>query len=62
MLRSLRQHADKRSPEREADALLVHGLPLLLQRAHRNRHRTLPRPASQVGDRHLPRTDEPQEH
>ena len=48
--------------EREADALLVLGLPLLLQRPHRNRHRALPSPAPLMGNRHLPRTDQPQEH
>ena len=35
-LREVRQHADKGSPERKADALLVHGLPVLFQRPHGN--------------------------
>ena len=36
LLRPLREHEDARGSEHEANALLVHGLPFLLQRPHRH--------------------------
>ena len=60
MLREVRRYQHDRGPEREADALLVPGLPQLFQRPHRNRAFPYPHPAPQVGDRYLPRTDQPQ--
>ena len=59
-LRPLRQHADQGSPECEADALLVHGLPGVLQCQDRHRHRSVEGSAPQVGHCDLPVPHQPQ--
>ena len=52
---------DQHRPQPEAHALLVHGLPILLQRPHRDRAGTIQGAAAQVGVCHLPRNHESQE-
>ena len=61
MLRALRQHGHQRGSQPEADALLVHGLPELLLGEDRNGDAAVQDSVAQVGDRHLPLPDQPQE-
>ena len=61
LLRPLRQREDQRGSQPEADALLVHGLPELLLGEDWNGDAAVQDSAAQVGHRHLPLPDQPQE-
>ena len=60
LLRALRQYEHGHGVTRQ-DALLVHGLPELLQRPHGHGDAILENTAAEVGDRHLSLPHEPQE-
>ena len=60
-VREVRKRAHPARRVRQADALLVRSLPVLLLGPHRNPARLLQRPAPQVGRRHLPLPDLAQE-
>ncbi len=49
LLRALWKHRDATRPERYTDALLVHGLPVLLQRQNGHHTGTIACPAAKVG-------------
>ena len=59
-LRSLRQHQHQGSPEPEADALLVLGLPFLLQRQDWHRLGAVEGSPAEVGIRRLHLLDKPE--
>ena len=61
LLRKVWEPQNEGSSERQADALLVHGLPLLFFGSDGHADRTLERSASQVGHRNLSLPHEPQE-
>ena len=59
-LRKVRQHQHPRGFERQAHVLLVHGLPLPLQRPDGSVDGAVQHPNSQVGHRHPPSPERPQ--
>ena len=61
MLRPLRKPQDEYGPERQADAILVLGLSLLLLRSYRHGDGVLQASDPEMGYRHLPLPHESQE-
>ena len=57
LLRQVRQREHLRGSERQADAILVPGLPVILQRQDRDGHCQLQHPPAEMGYRHLPVPD-----
>ena len=53
VLREVWEPENQGSPQRQANAILVHGLPWLFQRPNRNRHRQVQRSSAQVGHCYL---------
>ena len=61
MLRPLRKPQDGHGPERQANAVLVLGLPKLFQRSDRHGDGVLQASDPEMGYRHLPLSHQPQE-